>query len=470
MRAPTSVVELLRAAGARDDAEDAAGLLGVAAATSSVLAVGVVAASALLPDLFTQSDHPERDLWAACVAFTLLFVGVRRLLGGELGRTSLVAIVAGLGLLGIVRMLGGATWDYACYEAAGKAAAAGTDLYGWAHGAPTWGGTRYLYSPLLANLFAGLQRIPRGGMVDQPAFLLWTAVVYWAACAFVPLLMTALERVYGLAWPVAPFAAFSLGVFSTPALRTLEYSQPNAIVADCLLAWLLLSRRSRRGAAGSAGFLAFATILKTSPLVFFVLPIVERRWRTLAAGVAGCALLVVLSGLSIGARPWIEFLRVAPRVASLGTYRDNSFASFVVASARLMGFATGEAGEVGRAAGLLLGLGVLAFAAARSRLEWPWVARMPEPNGAFERQFPAVVFAMCLLSPLVWEHHWVWIALPCVLVTNAAIEEGGRVTPLVGTLLIFFVPTFDAFPFSYHRLVGALLVLAGAVKPPSSKR
>jgi hypothetical protein len=31
--------------------------------------------------------------------------------------------------------------------------------------------------------------------------------------------------------------------------------------------------------------------------------------------------------------------------------------------------------------------------------------------------------AMCVLSPLLWEHHWVWAALPCVALASASTEE-----------------------------------------------
>lgn len=449
--------ELCRAAWARHDSADVPGFFVRTISISSACALGAVGASVLLPELFTNSVHPERELWAASVALTLLFEGIRRLIRNELGPNQLVTILAGLGLVAIIPQFEGATWDYECYAAAGKAVATGGDLYAWAHGAPTILGTRYIYSPLLANLFSLLQRIPDRGLAEAPAYLLWIAVVYWAACAFVPLLLRVLHEVYGVPWSTAAVAAVLVGTLSTPALRTIQYSQPNGIVADCLLAWLLLSgTREGRG----VGLLSFAAILKTSPVLFFPLLLAQRRWRAGVMAIGCCAAIVALSVASIGARPWVEFLRAAPRVQTFGYHRDNSFASFLSASVRVMGV---KSDAVARVGGALFAGGVLLALGARSRRPWPWEVREREPKSAIERHFPAVLFAMCLVSPLLWEHHWVWAALPCVLVTNAAIESGRGMKSCVGTLLIFFVPTFDAFPFSYHRLLGAFLVMADAV-------
>jgi hypothetical protein len=185
----------------------------------------------------------------------------------------------------------------------------------------------------------------------------------------------------------------------------------------------------------------------------------------MAAGIAWCAGVVALSVASLGSKAWIDFVRAAPHVRTFGFYRDNSFASALQATAHVLGVECAAAASAG---GLLLGVGVLLAVAARTGFRWTWIPRMPAPNGAIERHFPAVLFAMCLLSPLLWEHHWVWAALPCVLVANAAIANGGGMKSSIGTLLIFFVPTFDAFPFSYHRLAGALLVMADVL--PASPR
>jgi alpha-1,2-mannosyltransferase len=459
MIAAPSVRDLVRTVWAPDDARSVPGLLGRAMAISSAGAVAAIGVSLAFPELVTIGDRPEHALWTASVAFTLLFLGFRRLARGELRAYQLVTLVAGLVLVAIAAQIDAPTWDYHCFAGAGKTLAEGGDIYAWAHGALTPGGTRYLYSPLLANLFALLERIPDRHMADAPAYLVWTAVVYWAACAFVPLLLRLLHAVYGIPFGAAACAALLLGAVSTPVLRTIQYSQPNALVADCLFGWLLLSRtREARG----AGLLALAALLKTSPVLFFALPLAERRWRALAAGVGWGAGIVAVSIASIGARPWAAFLEAVPHVRTWGLHRDNSFASLIQACGQLVGIRSEIGAHVG---GLLLGVGLLVAVALPSRGRWPWTARMPEPERGSARHFPAMLVAMCVLSPVLWEHHWVWAALPCVLIVSASIDEGSGWMSLIGAALIFFVPTFDAFPLSYHRLAGLLLVMGSVIRP-----
>lgn len=447
------VGDLLRAAWERDDARSVPGFLALALAVSSAGAIAAIGVTAAFPELLTYGEHQEQTLWTASVALTFLFLGFRRLARGELGAYQIVTLVAGLVLIGIARQIDAPTWDYDSYAAAGKALAAGGDPYAWARGTPAAGGA-YVYSPLLANLLALLERIPDGHLGDAPAYLVWTALVYWAACAYVPLLMRVLHAVYGVPFATAVGAALLLGTVSTPVLRTMQYSQPNAFVADCLFGWLLLARaREARG----AGLLALAAVLKTSPVIFFVLPLAERRWRALAAGVGWCAGIVALSMVSIGVGPWIAFLKAAPHVRTAGFHRDNSLSSLLYACGRLLGIGSESAASAG---GVLLAVGLLFAFAWRTKGRWPWTARMPRPDGAIERHFPFLLVAMCLLSPLLWEHHWVWVALPCALIVSAAIERGRGLAACVGACLIFFVPTFDAFPFSYHRLAGLILLMA----------
>jgi len=67
---------------------------------------------------------------------------------------------------------------------------------------------------------------------------------------------------------------------------------------------------------------------------------------------------------------------------------------------------------------------------------------------------------MTLLSPLVWEHHALFLTLPFLLLLKKL--ESPAEWVLYGTvyLLVFLIPTFDYFPWSYGRLVGILILLA----------
>lgn len=65
---------------------------------------------------------------------------------------------------------------------------------------------------------------------------------------------------------------------------------------------------------------------------------------------------------------------------------------------------------------------------------------------------------MLLISPMVWEHHYV-IALP-LAVWAVAMQGSSRPWPVaIALILMFAIPTFDFFPFSYHRLVGLFILI-----------
>jgi hypothetical protein len=65
-----------------------------------------------------------------------------------------------------------------------------------------------------------------------------------------------------------------------------------------------------------------------------------------------------------------------------------------------------------------------------------------------------------LISPVVWEHHYL-LALPVLIWALANQETVAQLRRVgVSAFLIFVIPTFDIFPFSYHRLAGLLLLVA----------
>jgi hypothetical protein len=63
-----------------------------------------------------------------------------------------------------------------------------------------------------------------------------------------------------------------------------------------------------------------------------------------------------------------------------------------------------------------------------------------------------------LIAPSAWEHHYV-IAIPLAI---WAFAISGRKAPWLLTIaltLVFLLPTFNIYPFSYLRLAGTILLL-----------
>ena len=67
--------------------------------------------------------------------------------------------------------------------------------------------------------------------------------------------------------------------------------------------------------------------------------------------------------------------------------------------------------------------------------------------------------AMLLLAPMVWEHHYV-LAIPIVIWAAATIGTQKPMQLVISAFLMMGIPTFDFFPFSYHRLAGLIWMLA----------
>jgi hypothetical protein len=66
---------------------------------------------------------------------------------------------------------------------------------------------------------------------------------------------------------------------------------------------------------------------------------------------------------------------------------------------------------------------------------------------------------MTLLSPLVWEHHAIFLTLPFLLLLKKLESPAEWTLYGVVYLLVFLTPTFDYVPWSYGRLVGILILL-----------
>jgi hypothetical protein len=67
---------------------------------------------------------------------------------------------------------------------------------------------------------------------------------------------------------------------------------------------------------------------------------------------------------------------------------------------------------------------------------------------------------MVLASPLVWEHHPVFVALPFLVITRRLQAPGEWAVFSFAYLLVFLLPTFDFYPWSFGRLAGLLALLA----------
>ena len=63
-----------------------------------------------------------------------------------------------------------------------------------------------------------------------------------------------------------------------------------------------------------------------------------------------------------------------------------------------------------------------------------------------------------LIEPLGWEHHFV-IAIPLTIWVVAAQTKVFSKFTAIGIVLVFLLPVFNIFPFSYLRLLGLVMLI-----------
>jgi hypothetical protein len=198
--------------------------------------------------------------------------------------------------------------------------------------------------------------------------------------------------------------------------------------------------------------------VKLYPLVLLLPLALARCWRAIAWGVVS-AVLIVLAQTDLGRdwTPWVQFADFYSRVyPGEIAFRNSSFHSVAYNTLRfLFDRPTGTQLALVQLASGAFSLAMVGWlllrALARERIGGPASERL------FANAADALAFSL-LISPSVWEHHFVF-ALPLVILAFATRWRESPVALAVCAFLILGMPTFDLFPLSYHRGVGLLGLL-----------
>ncbi|WP_062646547.1 glycosyltransferase 87 family protein [Streptomyces maremycinicus] len=195
-------------------------------------------------------------------------------------------------------------------------------------------------------------------------------------------------RRYG--WYGAGLAACALAVFE-PLRDTFSFGQVNLLLLALVLAdaGLLASGRNRWAGVG----IGLAAAVKLTPALFIGLLLVARRWRAAALATAVAA---AATGLAALVAPdasrfyWTRALWDTSRVGRLDYVSNQSLQGVL---ARL--------GVETRAVWAVLVLAVLGW--------WAWRARRAVAAGDWRAAFALTGLTSCLVSPVTWVHHLVWL-------------------------------------------------------------
>ncbi len=248
--------------------------------------------------------------------------------------------------------------------------------------------------------FAALAMLPLA-LLDRTSAIVASLLVNLAALAVV------LRALAGPDWRRHGWYRWSLCLcllaLFEPLRDTFSFGQVNLVLlalvlGDCLL---LATGRDRLAGAG----IGLAAAVKLTPALFIGLLLLAGRRR--AAGLA-TAVAAVASALAAWADPgasrvyWTEALWDTSRVGRLAYVSNQSLQGVL---ARL-----GEPGRPLWATAVLLVLCV-----------WAWRARRAVTAGDWTAAFALTGAAACLVSPITWVHHLVWL-----LPSFAVLVRAGR--------------------------------------------
>ncbi|MEU8389721.1 glycosyltransferase 87 family protein [Micromonospora sp. NPDC048843] len=289
------------------------------------------------------------------------------------------------------------------------------------YGALTWwvhdGGEIYDY--LKPGTQYGFTYPPFAALVMLPmAYLPWTAAIVVSVLASVA---TTTVLIWWLVDPIARRAgwtrwfalavALCLAAAFEPMRETVNFGQVNTLLLFLVAVDLLrLLPAGNRWAGVGIGL---ATAIKLTPGVFIVYLLVTGRWRaalTASGTAAGVSLLAAALFPDASREFWTEALWNTGRVGELAFVSNQSLRGVV---ARL------DPEHPSTLLWLLLVLGTLAL--------WAWRSRAAVAAGDEATGLALTGAVMCLVSPVTWVHHLVWL-LPALilLVDNAMAAPAGR--------------------------------------------
>lgn len=309
---------------------------------------------------------------------------------------------------------------------------------------------RYIYPPFMATI---LQPFVIFG--DKTIFGVYWVINFISLLLFYYLLRKMLMH-YGFSANLSTIITFCFMAVNAPILRTMLYAQPNLHVINLIFVCLLFYERSK---LVSALALAVAVHLKISPVIFVLLFLFEKDFKWLI-WFSLITLSIALFTIKIyGFSPYHDSLMNLRYIYQANglAYRDTSIDSFFRAVFSFLDVHNSIMFYSIFITKIILTIVVV------------WIGyRIIQNNNFFEIEnkgktvyngAPIVFVLMMLLSPLVWEHHAVFVSFTYLILLKKIESNSEWFIFGFAYFIEFLLPTFDFFPWSYGRLVSPLIIL-----------
>jgi hypothetical protein len=375
--------------------------------------------------------------WPAFVRRHLPFLAVLLLLGFEYLSQVREPHAAGSG-------------DFPVYYQAAVSVSRGEPIQGRAEAQRAPGeelepGQLYIYPPLLATTLAPLTFLSEDALAGVFRLLNYLGVVL-----LIVLLYRLLPR-YGYSREMAALCILGLLIVNVPLSRTLIYHQVNVLVLDLML--LSLWAFPRKDFA-SALCLSLAIHLKVYPVLLVIPFLAARQWRWLGWFVVSHLLIVGATSLLTDPRYYVDFAGQIRSLSETGL-RNTSVSVFVFNTFRILGLDQPGLERVLSIAGRLGLLAALAAASAGLVRRRAFV-RENSDSGLILAGYALLPFFMLVVSPSVWEHHYVLLLLSMPAIATLLRTAGEAWSFLLAYALIFVLPVVELYPYSYLPLVAVV--------------
>ena len=353
--------------------------------------------------------------------------------------------------------------DYLSYEGGARAIIDGVNPYIRRH-------RLYAYPPLLAQTIVFIQTTaPHFFLVKEPGDG-WQIAFYLYQCSNFFMFLLAyglcyvLARQIGIKQFLALLVVTGLFIFNNPIISTLRWHQVNLWILNTFLVAIVTLNRYP-WVAGSS--IALGIHIKLYPLILGLPWLITRKWRAcLAVVFVFFVILMIQTNFGREWEQWHLFLDYfSQNVEKPTTFRNNSFNSLV---RNLFFFANLPAGGYRlllRLVQVVMGIWLVQRFSQREKYyrqlidhmnvnrknQWANIYRF------YGHSMDAIALGL-FISPSVWVHHFI-LAIPIAIWTLATQFRYQPWLVGIAIFLIYALPTFDIFLFSYHRLLGLILLI-----------